>query len=81
MVCSFRLTFASRPLGTSRRGNAARLCALAGAPCAAKAVLATLLALPGAQGKKGAPGGGARLKVNPECQCGIDPIVTTDKTM
>jgi len=46
------------------RGNAARLCALAGAPCAAKAVLATLLALPGAQGKKGAPGAGAGLEVN-----------------
>ena len=37
-----------------RRGGAARVCALVGAPTAAKAVLDTLLALPAAQGKRGA---------------------------
>ena len=37
----------------ARRGGAARVCALVAVPSAAKAVLDTLLALPGAQGKKG----------------------------
>ena len=53
------------------RGGAARLCALAGAPSAAKAVLDTLLALPGAQGKKGAVGGGAHLEVNSRGRQGV----------